>query len=198
MADFWLCFVPLFVAVNAVGVLPMFMTLTEGMNASQQKRIITQSVIVATIVGLVFLAIGKGVLALLGITVYDFMIAGGSLLFILSVRDLMTYERVRRAVDEESLGAVPLGVPLIVGPAVLATTLLLMNEYGPVLTATALIINIGIAGVVFRTSELFLRVLGGTGAKTVSKLSKLLLAAIAVMMVRRGVEAFLTKFFAAR
>ena len=191
IVDFWLCFVPLFVAVDAIGVLPMFMGLTEGVESSQVKRIIVQSVVVATIVGLAFLAIGKGVLELLGITVSDFMVAGGSLLFVLSVRDLLSLEKVQRPVNTESLGAVPLGVPLIVGPAVLTTTLLLTNEYGPLLTALTLIINIGIAGVLFRLSGSIIRVLGATGAKTVSKLASLLLAAIGVMMMRRGILALI-------
>ncbi len=192
IADFWLCFVPLFVAVDAVGVLPMFMGLTEGLDAAQVRRIIVQSVVVATIVGLAFLVIGKGILALLGITVSDFMVAGGTLLFVLSVRDLLSLEKVHRAADAESLGAVPLGVPLIVGPAVLTTTLLLTNEYGPFMTALTLILNVAIAGALFRVSGSIIRVLGATGAKTVSKVASLLLAAIGVMMVRRGVEALIT------
>jgi len=187
MRDFWLCFVPLFVAVDAIGVLPMFVNLTEGLPGDQTRRITTQSVVVAAIVGLAFLAIGQAVLALLGITVADFMVAGGSLLFVLSVRDLMSMEKVQRAVDTESLGAVPLGVPLIVGPAVLATTLLLTNEHGPALTALALMANIAIAGAMFLLAETIVGFLGRTGAKTVSKLASLLLAAIAVMMVRRGI-----------
>jgi len=195
IADFWLCFVPLFVAVDAIGVLPMFMGLTDGLGPPQRKRVIVQSVVVATIVGLAFLAIGQAVLGLLGITVPDFMVAGGSLLFVLSVRDLLSLEKVGRALDTESLGAVPLGVPLIVGPAVLTTTLLLTNSYGRLLTALTLIVNIGIAGVLFGLSGSIIRVLGTTGARTVSKLASLLLAAIGVMMVRRGVELFVTQVF---
>jgi multiple antibiotic resistance protein len=188
MGKFWLCFVPLFVAVDAIGVLPMFVGLTEGLAPSQVRRIVLQSVIVAMAVGLVFLAVGKAVLSLLGIEVTDFMVAGGAVLFVLSVRDLVTMEKVQRYTDPESLGAVPLGVPLIVGPAVLTTTILLTNEYGPLLTASALVINVAFAGAVFRSAEWLNHLLGKTGAKTISKLASLLLAAIAVMIVRKGIE----------
>jgi len=190
--EFWLCFVPLFVAVDAIGVLPMFAGLTEGLPRAQVRRITLQSVGVATVVGLAFLVAGKALLRMLGITVADFMVAGGALLFILSVRDLLSYEKAQRQVDLESLGAVPIGVPLIVGPAVLTTTILLTDAHGMARPAVALVANILLAGCIFRASDVIMRSLGNTGAKTVSKLASLLLAAIAVMIVRRGVVATLT------
>ncbi len=191
MHKFWLCFFPIFMAVNVFGVLPMFMSFTEGLDRQKINRIIIQSVITATIVSVIFLAVGKIILDLLGITVADFMIAGGTLLFIISLNDLISVERRWSQIDPESLGAVPLGVPLIVGPAVLTTILILVSEYGPVATVAALIANILIAGFAFRLHEPVIRLLGKSGAKTVSKLAALLLAAIAVMMVRKGVMLFI-------
>ncbi len=192
MENFWLCFVPLFVAVDAIGVLPMFMSLTAGMTPGQLRRTVLQSVIVAMAVGLSFLVAGQAVLKLLGITVADFMVAGGALLFILSVNDLLTVQKAQRQVDPDGLGAVPLGVPLIVGPAVLTTTVLLVNEYGVALTAGSLALNVSIAGVVFSLAGPITRVLGRAGAKTMSKVASLILAAIAVMMVRKGIVAIVS------
>jgi multiple antibiotic resistance protein len=174
-------------AVNVIGVLPMFMSLTEGLDQPKINRIIVQSVVTAAIVAAIFLAIGKVILDLLGITVSDFMIAGGTLLFIISLDDLMSMERRWSQIDPESLGAVPLGVPLIVGPAVLTTILILVQQYGPLATVAALIVNILIAGFTFWLYAPIIRLLGKSGARTVSKLAALLLAAIAVMMVRKGV-----------
>jgi multiple antibiotic resistance protein len=188
---FLLCFVPLFVAVDAIGVLPMFMGLTEDVDKKQVRRVVLQSVVTAMAVSLAFVAIGELLLRLLGITVADFMIAGGSLLFGLSLTDLLTFEKQHRRIDAESLGAVPVGVPLIVGPAVLTTTLLLMHQQGVLNTCIALVINILFAGVVLWFSDSFLKVLGKVGAKTVSKLANILLAAIGVMMVRKGIMLFI-------
>ena len=81
----------------------------------------------------------------------------------------------------------PLGVPLIVGPAVLTTSLILLGEYGSVLTVAAVVANILIAGVVLWLAQPINRLLGSPGSKTVSKLASLLIAAIAVMFIRRGV-----------
>jgi multiple antibiotic resistance protein len=186
MNDFWLCFVPLFVAVDAVGVLPMFMGLTEGLTPRQRRRTILLSCLTAVLVALAFLCLGRGVLQLLGITVADFMIAGGILLFVFALSDLLQLQKLQRRVDPEEIGAVPIGVPLITGPAVLTTALLLLNEHGVWPAATAAIVNIGIAGLVFSKADLLERLVGKTGAKIMSKITSLLLSAIAVMMIRKG------------
>jgi multiple antibiotic resistance protein len=80
MLEFWLCFVPLFVAVDALGTLPIFISLTAGLDRARVRKVLWQSLLTATAVALAFLGVGKGIFALLGITVADFMIAGGSLL----------------------------------------------------------------------------------------------------------------------
>jgi len=192
MKEFWLCFVPLFVAVDAIGILPMFMSLTQDIDPPRMRRIIYQSVITATAVALAFLAVGTAIMRLLGITVADFMVAGGILLFIISMSDMLTMEKMQRRVDPESLGAVPLGVPLIAGPAVLTTCILLSNEYGGLITAAALVPNILIAGTILRFADSINRILGKAGSKTISKIASLLLAAIAVMIVRKGITLFVS------
>ena len=192
MISFWLCFVPLFIAVDAIGVLPMFISFTQDIEPPRIRTIIYQSVITAVIVALLFLVAGKAILNMLGISVSDFMIAGGILLFIISISDLLTTDKIQRKIDPESLGAVPLGVPLITGPAVLTTSILLLNEYGFIPTAMAVIINIMIAGVVFYFSTYINRFLGKAGSKTLSKIASLLLAAIGVMIVRKGIMALIS------
>jgi len=192
---FWLCFVPLFVAVDAIGTLPMFLNLTGGLDRRRVRDLIIQSTAIAMVVAIAFLVLGKSVLGLLGVTVADFMIAGGLLLFVISLNDMLSYQKKEFTVDPESLGAVPLAVPLIVGPAVLTTTILLVSQYGFLTTAAATAANIIIAGAIFTAAPLTDRIMGKSGAKTVSKLASLILAAIAVMMVRRGLAIFLTQGF---
>ncbi len=191
MKSFWLCFVPLFVAVDAIGLLPLFINLTEGMEKKLVQKIILQSMITALVVALVFIAVGTGIFKLLNISVADFMIAGGTLLFVISIRDILAAEKKLLVVDPDSVGAVPIGVPLITGPAVLTTSLLLINEHSAVITSLALAANILIAGGMFLMAPLINRVLGKTGSKALSKIISLLLAAIGVMIVRRGIAMFI-------
>lgn len=187
MNDFWLCFFPMFVAVDAVGILPLFMHLTEGVDRQAVRKIIVQSMITALVVALVFLALGRWIFQYLGITVADFLIAGGVLLFTISVIDVITVEKRIAQVDADGLGAVPIGVPLIVGPAVLTTIFVLVGEYGIMPTVAATVANIVIAGGVFWLAAPIHRILGRSGSRALSKLAEILLAAIAVMMVRRGI-----------
>ena len=191
MKEFWLCFVPLFVAVDAIGLLPAFLSLTRNVEERRVKQVIYHSVLTASLVALLFLALGTLILELLGITVADFMIAGGILLFVLALGDLLTDDKLQQHVDARSLGAVPLGVPLITGPAVLATSMLLLNQYALIWVVAAVVSNILIAGLVFHFSSTISRVLGEVGEKIVSKIAMLFLAAIAVMMVRKGIESFI-------
>jgi len=191
MKEFFLCFVPLFVAVDAVGVLPLFLSLTDGLKKEKMNKIILQSTVTAILVALAFLALGKIILTMLGVTVADFMIAGGSLLFVLSLRDMLAVEKKKPIVDYESVGAVPIGVPLIVGPAVLTTMMLLVDQHGTKITVSAIILNILLTAVIFIFSGNIYRLLGKAGSKTVSKLASLILAAIGVMMARKGVMLFI-------
>jgi len=191
MEHFWVCFVPLFVAVDALGVLPLYLGLTEGLDRRKVRRVLIQSVLTAAAVALAFLVGGKALLNLLGITVADFMVAGGLLLFAISMTDLLSTEKTQRHVDADSLGAVPLGVPLIAGPAVLTTSLILLDQYGVLPTSVSVLLNILIAGILFRFAEPIHRVLGRAGSKILSKIASLLLASIAVMIVRKGILSFL-------
>jgi multiple antibiotic resistance protein len=186
MKEFWLCFVPLFVAVDAIGVLPMFMTLTREIEGKNIQRVIYQSVVTAIVVAFLFLLAGRALLNLLGITVADFMIAGGILLFVISISDIISTEKAIMHIDPESLGAVPIGVPLITGPAVLTTSIILLDSHGFMLTGVAIFINIFIAGIIFFFSGFIHGLLGKAGSKTFSKIASLLLASIAVMIVRKG------------
>jgi len=190
--SFLLAFVPLFVAVDAIGVLPLFMNLTSGLERAVIRRIILQSTLTALVVALVFLAIGRFFLGLLGITVADFMVAGGVLLFVISLNDMLSFEKTKIVIDPESLGAVPIGVPLIVGPAVLTTAILLSSQQGYPATAAAIAVNVLIAGAVFSVADKLHAILGKAGSKTISKLASLLLAAIAVMMVRKGLMIYIS------
>ncbi|HPY77927.1 MAG TPA: MarC family protein, partial [Anaerohalosphaeraceae bacterium] len=131
-----------------------------------------------------FIFLGKSIFHLLGITISDFMVAGGILLFIIATLDLTTGTKFARRV--ETLGAVPLGIPLIVGPAVLTTSLMLVDVHGLAATLAAVLLNLLLAIGVLLSADFWYRILGQTGSQAVSKVANLILAAIAVMMIRKG------------
>jgi multiple antibiotic resistance protein len=185
-----LAFIPIFVAVDAIGVLPIYVSFTEGIKKKDKTKIIIQSMITAICLAAFFIFLGKIVFKLLNITVGDFMVAGGLVLLGIAILDILNPGK-RRRMPANSLGAVPLGTPLIVGPAVLTTSLIIINEYGAFVTLASVVINVLLAGLIFSSSQILIRILGEAGSKALSKIMSLLLAAIAVTMVRKGIMQFL-------
>ncbi len=190
-----LAFIPIFVAVDAIGNIPVFVSLVEGASKKQKHKAIIDSVATATIVAILFMLVGKFVFRLLGITIADFQIAGGTLLFIISVRLLMPGAHKGLLADGhgKDIGVFPLGTPLITGPAVLTTTLMMLDTYGMQPTFISLVLNMLIVWVTLAKSELIMKILGASGTRAFSKIMFILLAAIGVMMVRRGVMGVFVK-----
>jgi multiple antibiotic resistance protein len=181
-----LSFIPLFVAVDAIGVLPILVSLTDGLSKNEKNKILIQSMVTASLLAIGFIFVGQLVFHLLGIEIGDFMVAGGALLFCIAIIDLINPTKERR-IPSKDLGAVPLGTPLIVGPAVLTTSLLMRSQYDLLPTVISVIANILVAGLVFRGSVWLIKLLGEAGTKALSKIMSLLLAAIAVMLIRKGI-----------
>ena len=193
MTEFFLCFIPVIVAVDPVGTLPIFMALTKGIPIRKMRKVVFQSILTALLVSFLFLAVGKLILKYLGVSVGDFMVAGGILLFLISVVDILFFESRDLSADKESIGAVPIGVPLLAGPALITTLLLITGEHGYVMSMSATVLALLITGVILFFSRRIYSVLGKTGAKTLSKLANLLLSAIAVMMIRKGILVILSE-----
>ncbi len=186
MREFLLTFIPLFVAVDAIGVLPLFISFTEGLEARAKRKIIIQSIITAFCIGVVFLFLGKWIFKVLGVLVSDFKIAGGAVLLAISLADILRHEKSHR-MPIDTVGAVPIGTPLVTGPAVLTTIIILVDTYGMRPTVAAFVVNLIIVWIIFTFAGAITRILGKAGSKALSKIASLLLTAIAVMMMRKGI-----------
>jgi len=183
--------VPLFVAMDAIGVLPILISVTSDMKAPERKKTILYAVLTALILGLGFVGIGKGIFIFLGIDVADFLVAGGLILFLLAAKDLITGKMIdaQAAVGVGMLGVVPLGTPLVVGPAVLTTLLILIDQYSLWIVVVSFVINLAIAWLLLAQANRVVAFLGEGGVRATSKVVSLLLAAIAVKMIRQGILA---------
>ena len=186
MFDIWLAFIPVFVAVDAIGLLPIFVGLTQGLNPQEKRKIIYQSILTALSLACGFVFLGRIIFKLLGITMGDFMIAGGTILFCIAVIDLLIPVK-QSPIPADEIGAVPIGTPLIAGPAVLTTSLMLVDYYGWAATIISVFLNILFVGFIFIFSDHLIKIIGQSGSRALSKVMALLLAAIAVMMIRKGV-----------
>ena len=190
MWNFARAFVALFVAVDILGLTPLYLSLTSHLSADERKRLPRQSVLTATAVALGFLLVGDAVFRVLGISVADFQVAGGILLLVLSIHDLLSSGRSVPA-GALTIGAVPIGTPLIVGPAALATMALLVQNYGYPVALLSLGANMALVFLVLSHADKVGRVFGVAGSEVIAKVASLLLAAFGVSLVRRGLADFL-------
>ncbi len=188
-----LTFIPIFVAVDAIGNIPLFISLVEGASKKQRHRTIVDSVTTATLVAIIFMFVGKWVFRLIGITVADFQVAGGVLLFVISMRLLLpgASKNILSNGHDKGIGVFPLGTPLITGPAVLTTTLMMLDSFGIIPTFVSLVINMIIVWVTLVKADFIMKLMGQGGTRAFSKIIYILLAAIGVMMIRRGLTGFL-------
>lgn len=181
-----LTFVAIFVAMDIIGAVPMYLAITQGMVPEERKRVVDTSMAVALVVAVAFAVLGQAIFRYLGITLFDFRIAGGLVLLLLSLADLVGQPEVRNRASGAS-GVVPLAVPIITGPGVLTTLIIQIPSAGYGVTLGALLANYLLAWLLLRNSHRIDRVIGRDGMVVASKLAALLLAAISVSMIRVGI-----------
>lgn len=182
---FFVAFIPVFVAIDPIGLVALFMGLGPSASPQQRKHQAFLGIFTGLGVAIGFIFLGKIIFSALGITVADFQIAGGLILLILATRELVTFGPADRGGGDE-FGIVPLGMPLIAGPALLTALLILIDTVGIVFTLISLLVNLAIVAVTLCNADRFSRWMGKQGLRGVSKIIALLLAAIAVSLIRRG------------
>ena len=192
LRDFGLTFVPLFVAMDSISTVPILLSLTHDLTDKKRKSVIRSALITALVLGLVFIVVGKGIFIFLGITVNDFLVAGGLILFLLAAKELVVGKmfEAQATAGEDVMAVVPLATPLVVGPAVLTTLLILTDQYNIFMVTFSFIVNLLISWLLFAQAHRLVRLLGHGGVLALSKIFALLLAAIAVSMIHRGIMAF--------
>ncbi len=184
-SDFTLAFVPLFIAIDALSLPPIIITLSEGLTVRERRKVVHIANLTALLVGLAFLFFGQLILTLMGISVGAFAIAGGTILLVQSIRNI-TVGRMMDAEKEEMIAVVPIGTPLLAGPATITTLLLLTSQLALSIVLGAFVANVILAWIICLASYRILKVMGQGGLRAVSRVFSLLLAAIAVSMILRG------------
>ncbi len=182
---FFLAFIPIFVAIDPIGLVAIFTGLAANASQEQRKRQGFLGIVTALCVAVGFMFLGEIIFDALGITDADFQVAGGLILLGLAGRELLSLGPANREASNE-FGIVPLGMPLIAGPALLTALLILVDAVGLVFTLVSLLVNLGLVALAFWNADWFARWMGRQGLRGVSKIVALLLAAIAVSLIRRG------------
>ncbi|MEO1106613.1 MAG: MarC family protein [Pseudomonadota bacterium] len=198
-AFFITAFTTLFVVIDPFGTAPIFVAMTQDMDARARRRTAYRTCLVATGILIAFAAFGEAVLGFVGISMEAFKVAGGALLFLTALDMLFerrTKRREDRAEEEEhnDPSVFPLAIPLVAGPGSIATIILLSGQHpGLQGIASAVAVMLAVMAVVllfFLSGGLIARILGKTGLNVLTRLLGMLLAALSVQFILDGLKAF--------
>ncbi|TFH29960.1 MAG: MarC family protein [Myxococcales bacterium] len=191
LSPFTETFVPLFVAMSPLTVLPIYLNMTQGLDQPAARRLARRAVLTGFVIAIAIVLIGQAMFRMLGITLDDLRVAGGIILLVIAVYDLIFSSEQRKVTELGSdAGVVPLGTPLIVGPATMTACLVLADSHGKPMVVLALFTNLALIALVLHYAQRIERVLTPSVSKAFGKVMSLFLAAIAVAMFRSGVLAF--------
>ena len=184
--------IALFIIVDPLGNIPIFVGLTEKLGETQRQRVFNVAILVGVVLLLVFAFTGLEILNIFGLSIYSFEVAGGILLLIISIRILISGSFHEGAESPESIGAVPIAMPLLVGPGAITTTIFNLQAYGIMVTILAVVVVLAVTWVILRFMHRIYRFLGKTGAIVIARVMALFIAAIAIQYILTGVTHFVS------
>jgi multiple antibiotic resistance protein len=177
----------MFVAFDVVGLLPVYVKYTVLMDSQTRDRHLRDSLFTSFLTASIFVIVGNRVMSYLGISINDFLVAGGIVIFITAIKEIITRPDESEPVSD-MFGVVPLGIPLLAGPAVLAASLIVWSTYPFYYFLVSLLLNIIICGVVLKFSGILMKFMGRRLVEALSRVFSLVVASIAVMFIRRGLQ----------
>jgi multiple antibiotic resistance protein len=196
IGDIFAIFIAVFIVVDPIGIIPVYISLTAGMTGQKKKSTILRASIVAFIVLCLFVFTGNVILRFIGIQPGSFSIAGGALLFIVSI-DLLFGKPGRTKtstegdeLERDDVSIFPLAIPMLAGPGTITTILLYVSEGGSAVIFPILVGSIALAifcagGAMF-LSVYFLKALGKTGVSVVERIMGIILAGLSVQFIYDG------------
>ena len=190
-------FVTLFVIIDPIGLMPIFIAFTPGMTAQQRRAVAFRACIIAVFILALFAFLGEAVLVFGGISMAAFKIAGGILLFLTALDMLFERRQERRegrVTDLPDPSVFPLAIPMIAGPGSIATVILLSGQIegiqGPLLVLGVALCVMLVAVLLFLAGNLLELALGDIGINVVTRLLGMLLAALSIQFVLDGLKDF--------
>ncbi|GAB5533873.1 MAG: MarC family protein [Rubricoccaceae bacterium] len=197
-------FLPLFVALNIPGILPIYIGMTETFTPESRRQLLVRALAAALVLAVLMLFAGQVIFDTLGITLNDLRVGGGLILLVIAVADLAfqgeagkrrggskANRKKLEAMDPEDLPVVPLGIPLIIGPGAITTILVMDAQFGWPVTLLSIAINMLLVFITFSFGPMLLKRFGPGTSKAIAKVASLFLAAISVAMIRAGITGML-------
>lgn len=187
----------LFIAIDPLGNAPLFYSLTTMLSDEKREKIVKNSCQVASLILIIFALVGDLLLYYFGLTLADFRIAGGIILLIYGIAGILGWTEatgIKHPEEAEAIAIVPLATPLLAGPAAIATVLYIKAVYGLIYAIISIFVNIIVTYFMLANSGKMLKIMGENGAMALSKIMSMLLAAIAIAMIRTGILEVIKSF----
>jgi multiple antibiotic resistance protein len=185
LGDIFYAAVLLFFIFDPLASLPIFISLTKGSDARSRVHSANMAVLVAVILFLIFVFVGKQLLEAFGISIEGFQVAGGLVLLLMALEVIFGMEMMKRG--EQNVAWVIIATPVLSGPGVITTSILLVNEYGYMVTIIAGSIALFITWLFFRNAPRILDFLGSTTVDIFGRIIGLLIAALGIEFILDGV-----------
>ena len=197
---FVLCFSSLFALINPIGIVPIYIAITQNYTQAEKNKIALKALFFAFIVLITFSLIGDLIFSFYGITIHAFRIAGGILLFKISLdmieskrsRTRTTPAELEEAEEKHEVAYNPLGVPLIAGPGSIASIMILSSEAKNYTDKATLFISLiavlSITFIIFKLSKILSNYFGKSGLRIMQRIMGLILMVISIEFVLKGIE----------
>ncbi len=195
--------VTLFVIVDPIALVPLFISLTRREDALQRQKIALRAVTIAAIVLISFIVLGQFLLNALGISLEAFEIAGGLVLMIIGLQMIFEQVTAEEAIDQENkvatigsdIAVFPLAIPFIAGPGAILSVVLLTDNAKfsfseQAITALVVLVVLACTYGILRGSEWIQRLLKDTGTNILTRIIGLLVVAIAIQTILTGITSF--------
>jgi multiple antibiotic resistance protein len=180
--------VALFIIVDPIGNVPIFMGLTSNMSREERRKTFETAIIISFVLLNIFALAGQSILSIFNISIHSFKIAGGLLLLIISMKILLHGMWEEKYLSSRSIGVVPIAFPLLVGPGAITLTIVNIQTAGVLITVISVIVVLLITWLILRAIEPINSFLGETGSVVISRLMAVFIAAIAIEFIASGIR----------
>jgi multiple antibiotic resistance protein len=175
--------VTFFIVFDPIGTLPVFVELTKGFKNKEKAKAANKAVLVAGILAFIFIFFGKNVLDFMGITLNSFKIAGGLVLFLLGIEMILDFSFSKNKAKNYSVAASIIAVPIITGPGVITTSILMVNQIGIAITSISVLLCLLIIWILLMASLKIQGKLGETNLNIISKVMGLIIASYGIKLI---------------
>ena len=178
-------FCALFIALDPIGLLPGFNAFIKEISPKENRKKLISSVYMAMAIAVGLLIVCKIITWIIGISIADFQIGTGIVLFVMAVYYLLNPD-VKKQLNPQSTNILPVAVPIIIGTNVIVMILVLMSSFGLIITGFSFVINMYLIYIVFRNADKLQAVLGENGIAFLSKTMDILLSVFSIMLIKKG------------